>query len=283
MQMNKVNEAGDLVIAKESADYSYLFGRNSQYEVRAYIGDETYNIINNVGGIGDQVSEVYVRSFSDGKYWNESWTPQKASAEINQALLWDNQKRIPVAALLIYHGDDPEMAHLKEKVIGLSWGVLLENLEALDQKRDFPFSLPKNSKKFGKKLFTAWARNFYQEERVLVYREVAVHPDARKKGNPFIAHLAYPIVGRAWELGYPVLMYWTNRKSPSVGLGLGLGWLPIYFWGDPADHLLIAGHTKPSSETMLTCLDKDKSVVKAGWETVISRAIDFSERHPQPK
>lgn len=181
-------------------------------------------------------------------FWQDNWTKKTALEKVKSGLAITD-KRKPILSLMFDQG----------RVVGFAW-IILTTLEAIT-KEDMPFDITDKEKEYGVRVVKYWLK-IARHNKVAIYRELGIEKNYQNwQGVHMASHLNLLIARGALEVGYNLLIYWTNPRAATFKQCIRLGWHPIHFFIDH-DSVIMKGDAISLIEYSKAFLNKDRQVFK---------------------
>jgi hypothetical protein len=226
--------------------------------IRTFFQEELKNLPTQlISEIADCYRLVYNQS------WHEEWSTDDALREVRDSFE-GSEGRIPIASIVFF----------EEKVVGFAWGLMTDT-NHLVAERDMPFKLPQELKEEGvvKSIFRL--QEVSKTDKVYLYRDFAMLKEYRGHVAP---HLQMNILNTVNQMGYNVLLYWTNVESRAFDLGVGCKWFPFHYFTPRIDGkalALLMGSLKYSLSLIERGASPVKEVAEAAYEELLQNINDY--------
>ena len=185
------------------------------------------------------LAQCYAEVFNES--WGEDWTIESALEEIRRCINCD-PAYTPVMSLLFR----------EERVVGFSWGFLMET-ESLTE-NSAPFSCSDLKRHESVEVARYWLTNVSKKNRLLSIRELGVIKEYRQDKTPF---LTLPIFEKAKSVDCQVTFFRTKISSKAFKWSLGVGFVPLQlFMVDGL--LLMKGSVKYAMSLLYGSIDDAK-------------------------
>ena len=202
----KVFEQNDdqLRIAKLNLKLQKQCGED--FTLQFYSGDEVERIPEK---ILTSMAQCYAEVFNES--WGEDWTLESAREEINKVIGCD-PRYCPVMSLIFKD----------ERVIGFSWGFLMESDSLTDDSAPFSASALKRHESV--EVARYWLGHVSKHSRFLSIRELGVIKEFRQDKTPY---LTIPLFEKAKSVDCNVAFFRTKISSKAFKWSLGVGFVPL--------------------------------------------------------
>ncbi len=155
------------------------------------------------------LAQCYAEVFNES--WGENWTIESALEEIRRCINCD-PAYTPVMSLLLR----------EERVVGFSWGFLMDTESLTDTSA--PFSCSELKRHESVQIARYWLTNVSKKNRLLSIRELGVIKEYRQDKTPF---LTLPIFEKAKSVDCQVAFFRTKISSKAFKWSLGVGFVPL--------------------------------------------------------
>lgn len=205
-QLFKVFEQSDeqLRIAKLNLKLQKQCGED--FSLQFYSGDELERLPRSTLF---SIAQCYADVFNES--WGEDWTLDSALEEITKFINCD-PSYTPVMSLLFK----------EERVVGFSWGFLMDSDALTDDSA--PFSASQLKRHESIEIARYWLGNVSKHNRFLSIRELGVLKDYRQDKTPY---LTIPLFEKAKSADCNVAFFRTKITSKAFKWSLGVGFVPL--------------------------------------------------------
>lgn len=184
-------------------------------------------------------AKCYAEVFNES--WGEDWTLESALNEITSFINCD-PRYMPVMSLLFR----------EERVVGFSWGFIMESGALTDESAPFSNSPLKRHESI--EVVRYWVDAVSKQNRLISIRELGVLKEYRQDKTPY---LMLPIFGKAKSVDCNVAFLRTKITSKAFKWSLGMGFVPLQlFMVDGL--LLMKGSIKYAIEILNGSIDEAK-------------------------
>lgn len=169
---------------------------------------------------GDQLEEIprntllsaaqcYADVFNES--WGENWTQESALEELQRFINCD-PGYTPVMSLLFRD----------ERVIGFSWGFIMDTASLTDQSSPFSASALKRHESV--EIARYWLGAVSKQQKLISIRELGVIKEFRQDKTPY---LTLPLFEKAKSMECNVAFFRTKISSKAFKWSLGVGFVPL--------------------------------------------------------
>lgn len=155
------------------------------------------------------LAQCYADVFNES--WGENWTQESAMQEIRSCINCD-PRYMPIMSILFR----------EERVVGFSWGYLMETDSLTDDSA--PFSSSSLKRHESVEIARYWLDAVSKKRRLVSIRELGVLKEYRQDKAPF---LTLPIFEKAKSEDCTVAFFRTKISSKAFKWSLGVGFVPL--------------------------------------------------------
>jgi hypothetical protein len=184
-------------------------------------------------------AECYAEVFNES--WGEDWTVESALHEINSFINCDS-RYTPVMSLLFR----------EEKVVGFSWGFIMDTGTLTDDSAPFSASALKRHESV--EIARYWLDNVSKKDRLISIRELGVIKEYRQDKTPY---LTIPIFEKAKSVDCSVAFFRTKISSKAFKWSLGVGFVPLQLFM-VNELLLMKGSVKYAMNLLYGSIDEKR-------------------------
>ncbi|MGV3590907.1 MAG: hypothetical protein ACO1PZ_04405 [Gammaproteobacteria bacterium] len=205
-QLFKVFEQSDeqLRIAKLNLKLQQQCGED--FALQFYSGDDLERLPRSTL---ISMAQCYAEVFNES--WGEDWTLDSALEEVTKFINCDT-RYTPVMSLLFK----------EERVVGFSWGFLMDADSLTDDSAPFSASALKRHESI--EVARYWLGNVSKHNRFLSIRELGVIKEFRQDKTPY---LTIPLFEKAKSVDCNVAFFRTKITSKAFKWSLGVGFVPL--------------------------------------------------------
>lgn len=178
----------------------------AEFKLRFFVGDQLEDIPEDTLA---SLAQCYAQVFNES--WGEDWTQESALAEIRKCIHCDGDYT-PLMSILFN----------KDKVVGFSWGFVMDAGSLSDESA--PFSSSGLKRHESVQVARYWVTEVAKIKKLISIRELGVLKEYRQDKTPF---LCLPIFERAKAMGCNVAFLRTKVTSKAFKWSLGIGFIPI--------------------------------------------------------
>ena len=182
-------------------------------------------------------AQCYADVFNES--WGEDWTQESALEEIRSFINCDS-RYLPVMSLLFR----------EEKVVGFSWGFIMDSETLTDDSA--PFSCSPLKRHESVEVARYWLDSDGKKDRLISIRELGVVKEYRQDKTPY---LTIPLFEKAKSVDCSVAFFRTKISSKAFKWSLGVGFVPLQLFM-VNELLLMKGSVKYAMNLLYGSIDE---------------------------